>query len=71
MFVAPLRKALLEQVGSGLAVEGVKATDLGIAAGRKRQVLFSLNHYWILDQLFEKGSEKAVSDGDSKERALS
>lgn len=32
MFIAPLRKALLEQVGYGLAVEGVTATDLRIAA---------------------------------------
>jgi enoyl-CoA hydratase/carnithine racemase len=32
MFIAPLRKALLEQVGYGLAVEGITATDLKIAA---------------------------------------
>lgn len=35
MFVAPLRKALLEQVGYGLAVEGITATDLKIAAAEK------------------------------------
>jgi enoyl-CoA hydratase/carnithine racemase len=35
MFVAPLRKALLEQVGYGLAVEGITATDLRIAAEEK------------------------------------
>ncbi|WP_461052779.1 enoyl-CoA hydratase/isomerase family protein [Spirosoma arcticum] len=32
MFVLPLRKALLEQVGYGLAVEGITATDLKSAA---------------------------------------
>lgn len=32
MFIAPLRKALLEQVGYDLAVEGITATDLRIAA---------------------------------------
>jgi enoyl-CoA hydratase/carnithine racemase len=35
MFVAPLRKALLDQVGYGLAVEGISATDLKIAAEEK------------------------------------
>ncbi len=35
MFIAPLRKALLEQVGYGLAVEGITATDLRIAAEEK------------------------------------
>lgn len=35
MFVAPLRKALLEEVGYGLAVEGITATDLKIAAEEK------------------------------------
>lgn len=35
MFIAPLRKALLEQVGYGLAVEGITATDLKIAAQEK------------------------------------
>jgi enoyl-CoA hydratase/carnithine racemase len=35
MFIAPLRKALLEQVGYGLAVEGISATDLKIAAEEK------------------------------------
>lgn len=35
MFIAPLRKALLEQVGYGLAVEGITATDLKIAAEEK------------------------------------
>ena len=35
LFVAPLRKALLEQVGYGLAVEGISATDLKIAAEEK------------------------------------
>lgn len=35
MFVAPLRKALLEQVGYGLAVEGITATDLKFAAEEK------------------------------------
>ncbi|KAA2243398.1 enoyl-CoA hydratase/isomerase family protein [Chitinophaga agrisoli] len=37
MFVAPLRKALLEQVGYGLAVEGITATDLRIAAEEKNR----------------------------------
>ena len=37
MFIAPLRKALLEQVGYGLAVEGITATDLRIAAKEKSQ----------------------------------
>jgi enoyl-CoA hydratase/carnithine racemase len=35
MFVAPLRKALLDEVGYGLAVEGITATDLRIAAEEK------------------------------------
>lgn len=35
MFVLPLRKALLEQVGYGLAVEGISATDLKIAGEEK------------------------------------
>jgi hypothetical protein len=30
-----MRKALLEQVGYGLAVEGISATDLKIAAEEK------------------------------------
>jgi len=32
MFIAPLRKALLEQVGYGLAVEGISATALKVTA---------------------------------------
>ena len=35
MFVAPLRKALLEQVGYGLAVEGISATDLRMTAKKE------------------------------------
>lgn len=35
MFTQPLRKDLLEQVGYGLAVEGVSATDLKISAEEK------------------------------------
>jgi hypothetical protein len=35
MFIAPLKKILLEQVGYGLAVEGISATDLKIAAEEK------------------------------------
>ena len=35
MFTQPLRKELLEQVGYGLAIEGVSATDLKIAALEK------------------------------------
>lgn len=37
MFIAPLRKALLEQVGYGLAVEGITATDLKIAAEERAE----------------------------------
>jgi enoyl-CoA hydratase/carnithine racemase len=35
MFALPLKKALLEQVGYGLAVEGISATDLRIAGEEK------------------------------------
>lgn len=35
MFTQPLRKDLLEQVGYGLAVEGISATDLKISAEEK------------------------------------
>jgi enoyl-CoA hydratase/carnithine racemase len=35
MFVAPLRKALLEEVGYGLAVSGITATDLKVTAEEK------------------------------------
>jgi enoyl-CoA hydratase/carnithine racemase len=35
MFVLPLRKALLDEVGYGLAVEGITATDLKIAGEEK------------------------------------
>ena len=36
MFVGPLRKALLEQVGYGLAVEGISATGLKITAKKEQ-----------------------------------
>jgi enoyl-CoA hydratase/carnithine racemase len=35
MFVLPLRKALLEEVGYGMSVEGISATDLRIAGEEK------------------------------------
>lgn len=41
MFALPLRKALLEDVGYGLAVEGVTATDLRIAAEEKAKAAAS------------------------------
>jgi hypothetical protein len=56
MFVAPLRKALLEQVGYGLAVEGISATDLKNCRRRKSQVRLALTIMRMLDQSFGKGS---------------
>lgn len=41
MFALPLRKALLEEVGYGLAVEGITATDLKIAAEEKAKAAAS------------------------------
>jgi hypothetical protein len=35
MFALPLKKDMLEQVGYGLALEGISATDLKIAAQEK------------------------------------